>query len=310
MRGRVYKFIFALGLVLIPRPSCAQENEIKEEESAEVFLEEYTDEFQEKFFEALKQKGIENYDRAVNLLLECKRLDPNNSVLDHELAKAYFASKQVVLAQQYGISALNASPDNFWVLNTIADIMQHQGLGLDVVKDKIPYNNVQLQENLALIYFKQENYENALKILNGMKNTVFSKELTSKIYNSIKSRENSENQKDTVIVKVEKENPTDNYLSIISGYLAKSDFKSAASVSKEAIENFPAQPYFYYAYGLSLNKVKKHKEAIAILESGLDYLLDDVDLANKMYKELVDANNALGNSSKANMYLSKLKSGS
>ena len=310
MRGRVYKFIFALGLVLIPRPSCAQENEIKEEESAEVFLEEYTDEFQEKFFEALKQKGIENYDRAVNLLLECKRLDPNNSVLDHELAKAYFASKQVVLAQQYGISALNASPDNFWVLNTIADIMQHQGLGLDVVKDKIPYNNVQLQENLALIYFKQENYENALKILNGMKNKVFSKELTSKIYNSIKSRENSENQKDTVIVKVEKENPTDNYLSIISGYLAKSDFKSAASVSKEAIENFPAQPYFYYAYGLSLNKVKKHKEAIAILESGLDYLLDDVDLANKMYKELVDANNALGNSSKANMYLSKLKSGS
>jgi tetratricopeptide (TPR) repeat protein len=215
-----------------------------------------------------------------------------------------------VLAQQYGISALNASPDNFWVLNTIVDIMQRQGLGLDVVKDKIPYNNVQLQENLALIYFKQENYENALKILNGIKNTVFSKELTSKIYNSIKSRENSENQKDTVIVKVEKENPTDNYLSIISGYLAKSDFKSAASVSEEAIENFPAQPYFYYAYGLSLNKIKKHKEAIAILESGLDYLLDDIDLANKMYKELVDANNALGNSSKANMYLSKLKSGS
>jgi tetratricopeptide (TPR) repeat protein len=310
MRRRGYIFIFALGLVLIPRPSCAQENEIKEEESAEVFLEEYTDEFQEKFFEALKQKGIENYDRAVNLLLECKRLDPNNSVLDHELAKAYLASKQVVLAQQYGISALNASPDNFWVLNTIVDIMQRQGLGLDVVKDKIPYNNVQLQENLALIYFKQENYENALKILNGIKNTVFSKELTSKIYNSIKSRENSENQKDTVIVKVEKENPTDNYLSIISGYLAKSDFKSAASVSEEAIENFPAQPYFYYAYGLSLNKIKKHKEAIAILESGLDYLLDDIDLANKMYKELVDANNALGNSSKANMYLSKLKSGS
>ena len=85
MKRRGYIFIFALGLVLIPGPSYAQENEFKEEESSEVFLEEYTDEFQEKFFEALKQKGIENYDRAVNLLLECKRLDPNNSVLDHEL---------------------------------------------------------------------------------------------------------------------------------------------------------------------------------------------------------------------------------
>ena len=310
MRRRGYIFIFALGLVLIPGPSYAQENEFKEEESSEVFLEEYTDEFQEKFFEALKQKGIENYDRAVNLLLECKRLDPNNSVLDHELAKAYLASKQVVLAQQYGISALNARPDNLWVLNTLVDITQRQGLGLDLIKDKIPYSNAKLQENLALIYFRQENYESALKILNGMKISAFSKDLSSRIHNHIKSRENTEIQKDSIIVEVQKESPMDNYLTNISGFLEKSDFKSAASLSEEALENFPAQPYFYYTYGLSLNKVKKHKDAIAILESGLDYLLDDADLANKMYKELVDANNALGNSSKANMYLSKLKSGS
>lgn len=307
-RGR-YIFLFALGLFLIPIPSSAQENDIKEEESSEVFLEEYTDEFQEKFFEALKQKGIENYDRAVNLFLECKRLDPNNSVLDHELAKAYLASKQLVLAQQYAIAALVDRPDNFWVLNTLVTIVQRQGSPLDVVRDKIPYNNSILQENLAMIYFRQENYENALKILNGMKNNAFSRELTSKINNSIRSMERLENQRDTVIVKVEKENPMDNYVSIISGYLEKGDFKNAEAISVEAMENFPAQPYFYYANGLSLNRGKKHKEAIAVLELGLDYLLDDVDLANEMYKELVDANNALGNSSKANMYLSKIKTG-
>ena len=102
----------------------------------------------------------------------------------------------------------------------------------------------------------------------------------------------------------------DNFIFSISDYLAKGDYKNASSVSEEALENFPAQPYLYYAYGLSLNKVKKYKEAIMALESGLDYILDDMDLANKIYKELVDANNALGNSSKANMYLSKLKSGS
>lgn len=32
----------------------------QEEESAELFLDEYTDEFQETFFEGLKQKGIQN----------------------------------------------------------------------------------------------------------------------------------------------------------------------------------------------------------------------------------------------------------
>lgn len=309
MGWRIHVLIFVLGLVFIPRTGCAQENEIKEEGSADIFLEEYTDEFQEKFFEALKQKGIENFDRAINLFLECKRLDPNNSVVDHELAKAYLASKQLNLAQQYGIAALNASPDNFWVLNSLVDIVQRQGLDLDMVKDRIPYNNAQLQENLATVYFKRENYESALKILNGMKVSAFSKDLTSRINSSMKSKENAKIKKDTMVVAVEKESPMDVYVSHISTYLAKGDFINAASVSGEALENFPAQPYFYYAYGLSLNKVKKYKEAIDILESGLDYLLDDIDLANKMYKELVDANNALGNSSKANMYLSKLKSG-
>jgi tetratricopeptide (TPR) repeat protein len=205
---------------------------------------------------------------------------------------------------------LGDRPDNFWVLNTLVAVLQRQGSSLDGVKDKIPYNNSKLQENLAMIYFRQENYENALKILNGIKNSVFSKELTSKINNSIRRQEKFENQRDTILVKGEQENPMDNYLSIISGYLVKGDIKNAEAVSVEAMEIFPAQPYFYYAYGFSLNKRNKHKEAIAALESGLDYLLDDVDLANKMYKELADANNALGNSSKANMYLSKIKTGS
>tara|TARA_R110002050_G_scaffold64647_8_gene140535 strand:- start:10624 stop:11556 length:933 start_codon:yes stop_codon:yes gene_type:complete len=310
MRRRDYIIIFALGVVLAPSPSCAQENEVGEEGSAELFLEEYTDEFQEKFFEALKQKGIENYDRAINLFLECKRMDPSNAVLDHELAKAYLASKQMVLAQQYAISAVNARPGNYWVLCTLVDIARRQGTGLEEVQERIPYKNIQLQENLALIYFAGENYDNALKILNGMKGSAFSEDLTTRVNNAIKKKEITVMEKDTIIEEVPKYGPMDNFISKISDYLAKSDFKNAAAVSWEALENFPAQAYFYYAYGQSLNKLKKHKEAVAILESGLDYLLDDVDLANKMYKELVDANNALGNSSKANMYLSKLKSGS
>ncbi|MCM4150199.1 hypothetical protein DHD05_01235 [Arenibacter sp. N53] len=302
--------LFAMGLILIPELICAQENELKVEESSEVFLEEYTDDFQEKFFEALKHKGIENYDRAVNLLLECKLLDPNNSVIDHELSKVYLASKQFVQAQQYGISAIVARPHNFWVLNTLMEILQRQGYTIDMVKDKIPYNEPKFKENLALIYYGQQNYDDALKILNGIKMSSFSKQLTLKINDSIKAKELVENQEDTLVIKVEKENPIKNYESIISEFLAKSEFKSAASVSEEAMESFPTQPYFYYTFGLALNRAKKYKEAIAILESGLDYLLEDPELANKMYKELVDANNALGNSSKANMYLSKIKSGS
>lgn len=68
-----------LGWVITPYQACAQE-----EESAEISLELYSDEFQEYFFEALKQKGIENYDKAINLLIKCKKLQPLETAVDYD----------------------------------------------------------------------------------------------------------------------------------------------------------------------------------------------------------------------------------
>ncbi|MEL6483725.1 MAG: hypothetical protein AAFP96_02625, partial [Bacteroidota bacterium] len=91
----------------------------QEEESAELFLDEYTDEFQETFFEGLKQKGIQNYDRAIQLFLDCKQLDAENPILDYELARAHFKNKTYVEAQEYGITALRTDPTNYWYLETL-----------------------------------------------------------------------------------------------------------------------------------------------------------------------------------------------
>ncbi|NNL03175.1 MAG: hypothetical protein HKP39_12950, partial [Eudoraea sp.] len=93
MNFRVKYVIYFLGIFIFSQLNYAQE-----EESAEVYLEDYTDEFQEAFFEALKQKGIENYDKAINLFLECKRLDITSNVVDFELANSYLANKQPIMA--------------------------------------------------------------------------------------------------------------------------------------------------------------------------------------------------------------------
>lgn len=309
MNGRLQILAWILGLIMFPVDYYAQEKEISETESSEVFLEEYTDEFQEKFFAALQQKSIGNYDRAINLFLECKQLDPENPVLDHELARSYLASKQFVMAQQYGIAAVVAKPQDYWVLNTLVEIMQSQGALVEGVKARIPFDDRVLKENLSLIYYRQQNYEEALKILNGMQRSEFARELSMKINDSLQPDKSVEPEMDNVAPAAVEDNPMDQYISIISNLLAKEDFKRAAAVSAEALESFPLQPYFYYSSGLVLSREQKYGEAISILESGLDFLLEDVDLANKIYKELADANSALGNSSKANMYLSKIKSG-
>ena len=44
-------------------------------------------EFENNFFEALKQKGMENYDKAVTALQKCLDKEPNSAVVYHELGK-------------------------------------------------------------------------------------------------------------------------------------------------------------------------------------------------------------------------------
>lgn len=310
MKLKLHFLVFCLMGLFIQMDGYAQEGEIDVEKSAEVFLEEYSDEFQESFFEALKQKGIENYDRAINLLLKCKDIDANNKVVDSELAKAYFASKQYILAQEYAMNAVSSAPENRWYLNTLVDIVQRQGITIKSVSLQIPFNNIKLKENLALIYYKQRKYTNALNILKSIKKSNFTESLTSKINDSLAklSKKRQENIENTVIEI--KSNPVDELKSRYVDLIAKSDFSTLEKESLEALESFPSQPYFYYANGLALNKKGKSKEAVEILEIALDYILDDVDLSNKIYLELANAHNALGNVSKANNYLSKIKHGS
>lgn len=52
MKKILFTFIFLFGFILIPKTFYAQEEtpDIDIEESAEVFLEEFTDDFQENFF--------------------------------------------------------------------------------------------------------------------------------------------------------------------------------------------------------------------------------------------------------------------
>ncbi len=307
-------FLILLSLLMIQAIVAQEEEKIDVEESAEVFLEEYTDEFQEAFFEALKQKGIQNYDRASNLLLKCKLLRPDDSAIDHELAKVNLLDKKYIIAEQYGVKALISEPENFWYLNTLNTILERQGNTLDMKRESIPLDNPSLQENLAQIYFLNQRYEAALKVAEGMKKTKTTEELILKINDSLHkantfAREQALSSNKTVVTG-ETSNPVKKTRFEIETAISNSQFEQVLKLANEAVESYPLQPYFYYALGLAHNSSNNHSEAIEVLESGLDYLFDDDQLANRFYKELATAHKALGNVTKANEYLAKSKSGS
>jgi len=296
-------------LFLITMASNAQEDKLTIEESSEVFLEEYTDEFQDKFFEALKQKGIQNYDRSINLLLECKLLQADNNAVNHELAKTYFLDKQYVVAQQYAIEALASEADNYWYLDTLVSILEKQASTIEIVESSIPFSDIKLQENLATIYFKRRKYNEALEILERVPASTFKEQLTLKINDSNTANKSKTEVKSTSFTATNSEPTTKGLEFNIKNQIKLEQYKIVEIKAKDAVEAYPLQPFFYYAYGLALHKNNKNRQAIEVLESSLDYLFNDIPLANKIYKALSDSYAKANNPVKASLYLTKIKPG-
>src|SRR5690606_15006888 len=85
MKRTLITTILFLGILCIPCSLYAQVDFNKPTDD----LGDVEDQFQEYFFEAMKQKSIENYDRSVEALLKCKQLNKNIPVVYYELGKNY-----------------------------------------------------------------------------------------------------------------------------------------------------------------------------------------------------------------------------
>jgi len=79
----------------------------------------------------------------------------------------------------------------------------------------------------------------------------------------------------------------------------------AAEKSEQTIELFPAQPIFYLINGVANNKLKKQKKAIESLETGLDYIIDDVKMEIDFYTQLSLAYQLDNNVTKSQTYAKK-----
>ena len=143
-----------------------------------------------------------------------------------------------------------------------------------------------------------------------MKDSSFKEFLSLRIKDSLEQPKSVDEIEEISPVQNTDMNPLLKYKEEIGELISNKNYSSLIIKANEALEVFPSQPYFYFAKGMGLNRSGKQKEATGELETALDFLIDDIELGNNIYRELGKAYTFLGNSSKANMYLSKIKSGS
>ncbi len=282
----------------------------QEEESAEISLEAYSDTFQEKFFEALKEKGIENFDRASALLLDCKQMQPDNPVVDHELAKTLAASGDLEAAEAYALAAVEADPTEYWYLNTLMNILKAQYREVAQAAPNLPFQMAQFRINLARWYLDQSEAGKALAQLETLTATPEVERLRNQAERLADSaRGASVAVKLPLVAEQPEEGSAPYYMQMLETHLSGSRWEEAREMASEAIESYPLQPFFYFAKGQALLASGKASEALLTLEMGEALLLEEDALAQRFYRALAEAHSTLGNDEKAQSYRNRLKTG-
>ena len=129
------------------------------------------DKFQELFYESLKQKGIENYDRAVNSLQQALQLKPDEAMLYHEIGKNYFFQKKYYEAEDYIKRAIEKDKTNKWFYLSLYDVYYQTKdyvKSIEVVKTLISFNDkrkTEFQDDLVSLYMYTNQPDKALAII-------------------------------------------------------------------------------------------------------------------------------------------------
>lgn len=282
----------------------------QEEESAELFLEAYTDTFQETFFEALKEKGIENYDRAQELLLKCKEMEPNNPVLDHELAKVLVAAGQPAAAEAYALAAVKGDPQQYWHVHVLMQSLEAQHKDPESMAGVLPLERSAFRLNLAQWYVNSGDGSAALKQLELVPLTQQVKVLRARAAQL--EHPAAETHVETYSAPKDGEpeaGSLEDYRQQAEVLLSAGDWSALEAISAEAVEYFPLQPFFYYTRGKALLGTGKAAQAVSALKLGEELLLDSGPVARQVFEALAEAFAVLGKTEEENRYREKLKSG-
>ena len=240
MKTKLYILLFFFGMIMLPQNAYTQVDFNKRPDDD---LGNVEDKFQEYFFEALKQKGIENYQKSVDALLICIEMNDSDPVLYYELGKNYMQLKNFGAAEDAFKEAVSKAPKNEWYLDELYGVYIQQNdmnKALKTVKQLVEYHP-DYKQDLASLYIQLEKYKDALKLLDEMDSqSGYSEDrdyLRNQIYNLTGNDEDRiENLEERV-----KSNPEDefNYLRLIFRYSETGETDKAFDAAKRLLKLNP-----------------------------------------------------------------------
>ncbi len=311
----------------------AQEDVVSTEE---MMIEQQNINFQTFFFEALAQKAIGNYDKAIYALEACHDIDKKDRAVLFELSKNYTFELKYTEAEYYARMALELEPENIYMLRHLKEIKTRQNdfKGAIGVQNRIIQLNPDEEADLVILYIKSGEIDQAVSLLKkldaenkvpegliALKESLLQQGEAGSMSSipslnpeeSIDSDEEIENQllaspaskTETLLEAFERDRSYKNLVPLLERELKTKQFLDLLKHSEEGVSLFPAQPFVYLMKGTALIQLRKNSEAAETLQEGLDYLIDDPEMEYRFMEQLSVAFKAMGENKKATEYFNK-----
>jgi tetratricopeptide (TPR) repeat protein len=193
--------------------------------------------FENYFYESLKQKGIENYDKAIEAMQQCKELEPNNAVVYFELGKNYLAQKKYKDAYDNFEKVTQMDPKNRWAWVGMYDVCYatHDYNQSIVIVEKLIEFKEEYKEDLVSLYMNTNQFDKALELINELNDKVGKSE-KRELYKAdiLKDAKYQSAEKNNLLEQIKK-NPKEesNYIALIYMYSQSNQEEKAMEIAKK-----------------------------------------------------------------------------
>jgi len=276
------------------------------EASADISTEEVTDAFQENFFEALKQAGIEDYDRAIAALNRVPGGDEHGAV-QFELARNYRKIKRYGKAETHIRNAIRLEPGNYWyweeLLTTFRFLQKDNWAAIQ------PLSTHWTDESrfpLAKALIRKKRYGEAERVIVGVSAASRKKELEhllvrNKEMDDPLAGDDPVNMTPPAGVADSDPDTVEEYRRQLTALREEGRNTEIETLARKAVSRYPLQPEFAVFYGGALNARGAYAEARKVLEEARAYLIDEKDATGRsLLRTLLDTYRALGEMPAAN----------
>lgn len=309
--------ILFLGLLIIPFFVVAQEDIASSEE---LIIEQRQINFDTFFFEALQQKAIGNFDKAIFALEECNNLELDNMAVLFEFSKNYYEQNKYTEAEFYAMKALEIEPDNLYLLEHLKEINLKQNDIDGAVKalNFIILQKPELESELIFIYLRGGKIEDAKRVIKKLDD----ENNLPESYNSLKQSLLQTKKTPQKRISSNNELLPSKLDQLKKSYITKSNYETLKQIldreyktkrflelekdSKNAIELYPTQAFVYLMHGTALNNLRKNQDAIDTLNLGIEFVIDDKQLEANFMEQLSLAYKSLGKNKTATSYYNKM----